>query len=837
MPTKPRRSTASAVSASPASTSSKQAESSLRPIVVDRSQDITESRDPDGKRTKSSSTTRPVVGFSALQSAFDVSGQKTKLSKRPQALNQKPGHEMQRNTKAVIMTHKSDPDVIVLDSSDIEEVQERPVAKRLRTSASSRKVPTRIVSSDEDFEQPQGKGETATTEVNRRKQMKASLLEIESQGTEAMWSEAYAPLSVTELATSKNRIKSVQIWLEEALFGRPRAVDSDIPFSEQAKDRIRKYRRILVLSGPAGVGKTTTLRLVAKELGAEVVEWEEGVEDWSMSGQIERESLNSKLVGFLSRNAYQPLSLGAQSSTSNPKSRRKEVAVSSQVASLKSANPPRILLFTSLPNLSHVPTREVFQRALIDYTKSYSTTSCPLVIIVPDAGSSGAAEESWNGADRGGEASWDLRTVLGKDLTASPAVGVVEFLPMAPTFMIKALKRIAASAFTDVKSRPSQEFIQLIAHSANGDLRSAINSLQFLSRSGNSRNAITSTSNALVSGKKTGKGSRGGKGTKLKGSEEVRTLLNAIARREQSLGLFHALGKIMYNKRFGDMDDETSTDPVILKKEEQYQRDHPLPAHLAQHERRRYENDFDSLIASVPVDTASFMLWIHQNLPQFCAQIEEVGEAYDYICHADLTRADDDLWQRSPHAIAYAFHLAVRGSLAALPHPVPKNGQKLVKPQFFGHMKTKRENEDSIIEAAKWLTARCIRQNDILDEADTGKIYGGWGGQLSRKVIATEFMPGLRLLKKCGSHVPSSIIPDDRKSFTFAEANESQLEVLTENAGVPEGNPGEGDLEDMLFVGERQSQHSAAKSAKWDEDVDQETQTPTWLEDDDIEEL
>jgi cell cycle checkpoint protein len=100
--------------------------------------------------------------------------------------------------------------------------------------------------------------------------------------------------------------------------------------------------------------------------------------------------------------------------------------VSSQVASLKSANPPRILLFTSLPNLSHVPTREVFQRALIDYTKSYSTTSCPLVIIVPDAGSSGAAEESWNGADRGGEASWDLRTVLGKDLTASPAVGVVE---------------------------------------------------------------------------------------------------------------------------------------------------------------------------------------------------------------------------------------------------------------------------------------------------------------------------------------------------------------------------------------------------------------------------
>lgn len=108
--------------------------------------------------------------------------------------------------------------------------------------------------------------------------------------------------------------------------------------------------------------------------------------------------------------------------------------------------------------------------------------------------------------------------------TAFHPMIVHRFLPMAPTFLIKALKRISALAFAEARSRPSQELIHLIAHSANGDLRSAINSLQFLSRSGNSRNAITSTSSASVSGKKTGKGSRGGKGTKLKGSEEVKSL-------------------------------------------------------------------------------------------------------------------------------------------------------------------------------------------------------------------------------------------------------------------------------------------------------------------------
>lgn len=101
-----------------------------------------------------------------------------------------------------------------------------------------------------------------------------------------MWCDAYAPTATVELAPSKTRVQSVRNWLEEALYGRPSSVDPDIPFSKLARERIRKYRRILVLSGPAGVGKTTTLKVVAKELNVEVVEWEEGAEEWSLAGQI-----------------------------------------------------------------------------------------------------------------------------------------------------------------------------------------------------------------------------------------------------------------------------------------------------------------------------------------------------------------------------------------------------------------------------------------------------------------------------------------------------------------------------------------------------------------------
>lgn len=94
---------------------------------------------------------------------------------------------------------------------------------------------------------------------------------------------------------------------------------------------------------------------------------------------------------------------------------------------------------------------------------------------------------------------------------------------MAPTFLVKALKRISTLAFPDAKSRPSQDTIQLIAHTANGDLRSAINSLQFLSRSGASGNGLNAKA-AVPRVKASGKGSRGGKGAKLNSSEEVKKL-------------------------------------------------------------------------------------------------------------------------------------------------------------------------------------------------------------------------------------------------------------------------------------------------------------------------
>lgn len=51
------------------------------------------------------------------------------------------------------------------------------------------------------------------------------------------------------------------------------------------------------MTGPAGIGKATTVRVVAKELGVDLSEWSEGVEERGLgSGFGEQNSRDKKLI-------------------------------------------------------------------------------------------------------------------------------------------------------------------------------------------------------------------------------------------------------------------------------------------------------------------------------------------------------------------------------------------------------------------------------------------------------------------------------------------------------------------------------------------------------------
>ena len=283
------------------------------------------------------------------------------------------------------------------------------------------------------------------------------------------------------------------------------------------------------------------------------------------SNGIDFEGLSDKFHTFLSRatNSASVLSAPASAPVSS------QCSSSSQRTS-SSAHGRRVVLLEDLPNILHPPTQAAFQSSLYSAVVNQAYTP-PVVIIISDAGVRGERDidgfssQTWKGKGRDVV---DVRTVLPPSLLHSPYVTQIScvqleeslcmyserknldthayasrFNPIAPTLMRRALQNLIASHFSTASRKakdkqPSKEIVDLIIEASNGDIRSAIISLQFACTT--SPTAATSVSS-----------DKGAKG-KSKKNEKVgnsRALLEVISRREQNLVLFHFLGKILYNKR------------------------------------------------------------------------------------------------------------------------------------------------------------------------------------------------------------------------------------------------------------------------------------------------
>jgi hypothetical protein len=58
---------------------------------------------------------------------------------------------------------------------------------------------------------------------------------------------------------------------------------------------------------------------------------------------------------------------------------------------------------------------------------------------------------------------------------------------------------------------------------------------------------------------------------------------------------------------------------------------------------RLWKADEQEFLPTIPVDTSSLALWVHECTPKFISDVDQAVEAYEDLCRADIMRADDDI--------------------------------------------------------------------------------------------------------------------------------------------------------------------------------------------------
>lgn len=533
----------------------------------------------------------------------------------------------------------------------------------------------------------------------KQKEIIAVVEDCTVDADDQLWTDKYAPQNESELAIHKKKVDEVRHWLKEA-------------FEGGANGTLQRFRRILALTGPAGTGKTATLKVLAQELVFDIVEWHNTVDDrFAGDGEdYDYESLVSKFRSFLNRaSSCRALNLSStSSSTQDNKLQQKQ-----------------IILLEDLPNILHHDTAMAFHAALEDFVSQ--DNRIPLICIISDSGLRGEDQESGVSTRQYGRGQWDkqvvdVRSVIPSSVSSSIYFREIRFNPIAPTIMTKALTMLVAKHFDSASSRkntkkPGKEVIQLLVESSNGDIRSAIMALQFA--------CVMQVSSPKA----------GGKGN-------ARAVLEAVTRREQSLVLFHLLGKVLYNKRKGDPESSSSTakEREKLQQEDKRLKDPPaLPDHLSYHTRRASRVDVNALYADSPIDSSMFALYLHQNYSQFCEDIDQCDAVAEQMSWTDTVFPELTQSINAP----YQFHLLALNTLHYLPSPVPRLSQKLYKPAFFDNLKEMREAEDGVADTEGWLNGFVEIEAELDPEQDINT-----GRRWKRSEIVLEFGGVLKAFEK-----------------------------------------------------------------------------------------
>ena len=321
--------------------------------------------------------------------------------------------------------------------------------------------------------------------------------------------ETHAPKDASTCCAPLKKMDALRSWLDGALSGRG--------------------AKALVLTGPPGCGKASAVRCVAAERGMEVMEWEAPtptlwrehahVRDAFGGDGLEYASKVDHFVDYVDRaTKYAPLAFLRRSVGSSSKPMKSKDGVGDR----------RVVLL-----IRDVPNSDESGRARILEAMRTLARACrqPCAVILTEQEDASAV----SGALERGRGELSTRELRGA-MEQSGAT-TLNFNAVTTAAMTKVLQRVCEVERFELNKAQ----IDAIVMSSHGDVRSALSALEFWC-CGSTRSAPSaSSSKPVVSKRKRGE-------PKEAPSQEAMAKAN-MSSRDQSLGLFHALGKFLYNKR------------------------------------------------------------------------------------------------------------------------------------------------------------------------------------------------------------------------------------------------------------------------------------------------
>jgi cell cycle checkpoint protein len=461
------------------------------------------------------------------------------------------------------------------------------------------------------------------------------------------WSERFGPANLDELAVHKKKVADVRAWLEEVMHGRMR-------------------QRLLVLKGAAGTGKTTTVQLLAKAMDYEILEWRNPVGSIATSDGFQ--SMAAQFEEFMGRGGkFGQLDLFSANEPElsktevKPLDRRKQLILIEEFPNTFTRSSTALQSFRStiIQYLaSNTPPLSVMYKGKTDEPVT------PVVMVISET----LLTTTSASAD-----SFTAHRLLGPEILQHPGLGIIEFNAIAPTLLAKGLELVVQKESRKSGRRKTPGPLVLKQLGEIGDIRSAIGSLEFLCLRGDA-DGDWGAKVAFGKAKKTAKDTAL---TKMEAES-----LELVTRREASLGIFHAVGKVVYNKR-----EEVGTQSIER-----------LPEHMSLHSRpKKSEVRVDELIDETGTDTQTFIAALHENYIPSCnaspssfdfSSLDHVNGCIDSLSDSDLLCPS---WDGSFNSTGFgggtggrgtggdilrqdeiSFQLAVRGILFSLPNPVKR---------------------------------------------------------------------------------------------------------------------------------------------------------------------